>query len=489
MDLFKTLKDLEFRALGVDPINPSSLPEGFFVSFRQIGLPINERDYTVDKVKIANTVKDIAEIYQTVNKVEIPADQQLDTMEGKIEDINTEIANQGEAALYNTFQLTNEKIRLNSSYSVEPGTQKIHSTWEGILNGATIDLRDIDTEDALSKKFKEFSDKYLTEEMIEEERELMSIIEEEEEEMEEAYAELVAEGKLRLWRTRGKRYARRLQRARNMYRIKTRDYRQAMAILDAEGIDPAAFLISRAKSLYESHKIAVGANALMIPHTTIVPSDWASTRSRGWITYDESSYKETYSSKGSKIEAGGGLGLNFGFWSIGANGGYTSKKETMDLDSEGMSIHFEYKLAKIQRPWMDTSILRAQNWYLKSNTAQIYSEGCISDGTFGQEFEDQRNIFLPSVITSLILVKDIEIEWKRDSVHYDAISKEIKGGATVGIGPFRFGGSYGKTNESKNYELDGDERKLTIDGIQLIGYVSEILPKSPLVSSPDRDNG
>src|SRR5664279_2457731 len=43
-DVFKVLKDLELKAVGLDP-NSKKMNEGYFTSFRSIGLPIHMEDY------------------------------------------------------------------------------------------------------------------------------------------------------------------------------------------------------------------------------------------------------------------------------------------------------------------------------------------------------------------------------------------------------------------------------------------------------------
>jgi len=44
MDLHKILKDLEAKAIGLEP-GKEELQKGYYVSFRNIGLPIRSRDY------------------------------------------------------------------------------------------------------------------------------------------------------------------------------------------------------------------------------------------------------------------------------------------------------------------------------------------------------------------------------------------------------------------------------------------------------------
>jgi hypothetical protein len=43
-DVFKILKDLEMKSVGLDPTT-NKMQEGYFVSFRSVGLPIAKQDF------------------------------------------------------------------------------------------------------------------------------------------------------------------------------------------------------------------------------------------------------------------------------------------------------------------------------------------------------------------------------------------------------------------------------------------------------------
>ena len=43
-DVFKILKDLELKSVGLDP-QTQRMQEGYFVAFRPVGLPIHKDDY------------------------------------------------------------------------------------------------------------------------------------------------------------------------------------------------------------------------------------------------------------------------------------------------------------------------------------------------------------------------------------------------------------------------------------------------------------
>lgn len=58
-------------------------------------------------------------------------------------------------------------------------------------------------------------------------------------------------------------------------------------------------------------------------------------------------------------------------------------------------------------------------------------------------------------------------------------AKSLKTGGSIGFGPFRVGGSYSSSSEERNtkYHFEGDT--LVIEGMQMIGFINNIIPKCP----------
>jgi hypothetical protein len=91
--------------------------------------------------------------------------------------------------------------------------------------------------------------------------------------------------------------------------------------------------------------------------------------------------------------------------------------------------------------------------------------------------------FLPSIVTSLILVKDLSIawqDWKRD---WQSQVESTSGGASFGYGPWAVHGNYSHHGQKRDFTADTEGERLRVPGIQLVGYVSTIMPPSPAVDS------
>jgi hypothetical protein len=73
------------------------------------------------------------------------------------------------------------------------------------------------------------------------------------------------------------------------------------------------------------------------------------------------------------------------------------------------------------------------------------------------------------------------VKFKSDDVAnmMNYISKQNEVGASVGYGPFSIGGSYQSGNEQRNIKSHVSGSELIIEGLQLIGFINNLIPKSP----------
>lgn len=97
-------------------------------------------------------------------------------------------------------------------------------------------------------------------------------------------------------------------------------------------------------------------------------------------------------------------------------------------------------LVDIKRSWLDTSLLNLSNWFLEGD----YKKHCISDGTMSQQLSDRNleHIFLPYIVTSLILIKDLSISWENwQSDGQSRVDSDSSIGS-IGYGPFAVSGNY-----------------------------------------------
>ena len=169
---------------------------------------------------------------------------------------------------------------------------------------------------------------------------------------------------------------------------------------------------------------------------------------------------------------------------MGGNFDSESSKTSLSMNTSDLEVNFSYCAVDIVRPWLDMSLLNLQNWFLMGD----YPKNCISDGTMQQELPADRGkepVFLPSVVTTLILVKDLKIKWGNWKSDWQTQESHVSGGGSVGWGPFAVSGHYSHGEESRDFVADSAGESLSVSGIQLLGYVSMIAPPSPGQNSSD----
>ncbi|MFZ1852088.1 MAG: hypothetical protein WAU15_07645 [Nitrosomonas sp.] len=496
-DVLKVLKDLEYKAVGVDPEN-KKMPEGYFVSFRPIGLPIPEEDFRNPWTPTGSNLKEILSsmpkpgstpgtaVTDAGTTTPVSASAQLD----KNQFIAAGIGESMQSFL-NTFMLTDDKLVMSNDYRTMPGSGKVNDAWYAIINGANGIPSDMELSDEIKKALdaakailmdKDGNPTPHYESYAKYEEEYRDAVKSRDKQYANALSDPM---KLQMWPIQGKIYQDEVEEAWDKWQgfgFKV-EIEKAVAILAAQGVDPAILLIARAKHKYENSLINIP-NIGNIPYTFMLPRKWYSATGGGWNSYSESDFHNEvhFNSSSSRTSAGGGL--NLGFFTIGGQGSVNTQRTNLDIKTTNLSIKFEYTVVDIKRPWLDTTLMNLSNWFLVGD----YPASCISDGTFGQELRvnnPTEMLFLPSIVTSLLLVRNLNIRFDGASTHSDTFSKTVEGGGFIGYGPFAICASHSSKKKSSNFSFDSDGQGITVEGVQLIGAVSVINPASPKKASKD----
>ena len=136
-DVFKMLKDLELKAVGLDP-KTNKMLEGYFCAFRSIGLPIRKEDYDNPWDPFGgNLAQNIDKAVAQIPPAKDPKD--APTTGSSTIDINKAFAaniGQSQRNYFSTYALVNDKLQMNNDYSVMPGSSHLDDTWYAIITGA-----------------------------------------------------------------------------------------------------------------------------------------------------------------------------------------------------------------------------------------------------------------------------------------------------------------------------------------------------------------
>jgi len=137
----------------------------------------------------------------------------------------------------------------------------------------------------------------------------------------------------------------------------------------------------------------------------------------------------------------------------------TSTEPAEPVRSNEFSMSFDYCIVNLERPWFNTSMFHYSNmWYCRTLKEDYFSTGTKDEHNSG---------VFKCIPTAMILIKDLKIKaaWTDD----DKRNAEN----SVGLGIFNLGDSTFKENELVN------------PGIQIIGWMCEVMPRLPLRGDPN----
>jgi hypothetical protein len=258
---------------------------------------------------------------------------------------------------------------------------------------------------------------------------------------------------------------------------------KAISTLAAQGTDPAIALIARAKKRFQNSLFAFPGYG-EIPYITLSPRTWYDAdNDEGWNEYSSTtSHSESHYTASQTSYSGKG-GFNFGLWAGGASFEHSDSQVISSAEMRNVQIRFNYAIVDIDRPWLDTSLLNLNNWFLVGD----YKKHCISTGLMSQQKpgDGAEPTFLPSVVTSLILIKNVHISWDNWKEQWAAHKEATKGSASVGAFCFCARAKYSHAQQSRDFSDDTEGEELVIPGIQVLGYISQILPPCPQRDSKD----
>lgn len=211
--------------------------------------------------------------------------------------------------------------------------------------------------------------------------------------------------------------------------------------------------------------------AMDFKYTTLFPTGFLNSDS-GWIDFSYSSDEQTQASRKNAKKFSGGFGaLGFG----GASGKGSTSKETESSKSDSFEIAMKTAEVPISRPWLDTVFLESSAWRFKPEAA-VKGVGQLSDGK--REPDGPRGSLI-GYTTSVIFAKDIRLttsDMEKNSARYE---KELAGKAGARWGIVSFGGGGGGTVERTDVNATVKDGKLTVEGMQVIGFRVRLLEKAP----------
>jgi hypothetical protein len=205
-------------------------------------------------------------------------------------------------------------------------------------------------------------------------------------------------------------------------------------------------------------------------YTTLLPGNFAT--SPGWTKFSfyENDYESHFDKQTSAWGASGGL--NLGLFSIGASASGSKVDIATSQKASGFYAELEFTQVPICRPWFDPGFFAMRAWTL-DDTWNLNFDKKVSNGA---ERPVGRLVAYP--ITALF-VRNVKFSFNESDSASRYAKSQIGAGGSVGWGPFSIGGSYSHGSERRDVSFHGEGGRFEIPGIQLIGYVNNLIPKSP----------
>jgi len=207
----------------------------------------------------------------------------------------------------------------------------------------------------------------------------------------------------------------------------------------------------------------------------LLPGGFA--RSSGWLKLSELELHKKRRSSSSSRDWGASGGLNLGFVSIGGSGGGSRSDHQVSFGQESFGIDFEYTQIEIVRPWFNPNFFLSRGWKPRDEFIRDHNGQALHSD--GKEKPQGLMIGYP---TKALFIRNLTITSQSLASFMSKHEDDVHGGGSVGWGPFSLGGHYAQRNRRSESNLDVHAASFTVNGLQLVGFLSALFPYS---ANPD----
>lgn len=205
------------------------------------------------------------------------------------------------------------------------------------------------------------------------------------------------------------------------------------------------------------------------------PANWTDENNPNFTELKISGGNTKLRSKSTEHSFSVDTNVNYGLIKIKANAEGSFEHSTSSADKDSVEISAMIAKVNIQRPWFSESLFRLNYW-----SSNLFKKGEISNGKI-----DSTNAsnYIPMYPVAFIVARDITIKADFSHEEEEHFKESIKTSISVGYGPFSVGGSYGYGRTEDSFDSDFQNGEIKIPGMQIIGWVSKIVPFSPKLDS------
>jgi hypothetical protein len=307
---------------------------------------------------------------------------------------------------------------------------------------------------------------------------------------------------------------------------------RALAVYESQGINMQQAQIAKAKKQLDIWSLGLAGVPTNIPYSYVDPSEWADPTADD-IGFEQLTIKRTSESHAvtsvtdsnrsyywNNQQSSTSQSASGGFFGFGAseatsnadqhsaNGDASSYKFQQNMSDQfnDLEIDLEWALVSIYRPWLISDLFYMNNWYIQGQRAN-----CISDGTIKTQVRSSTPL-LPLIPEQMLVIRNVSVKssnwgdnaatlnrlYGSDQATTDASQSSVGGSVGVGFGPISFGAGvqhadskaqgqgsgYTAGNATSYRGASFDGSTLTINGAQIIAFLSDIVPPSPAMDDP-----
>lgn len=137
----------------------------------------------------------------------------------------------------------------------------------------------------------------------------------------------------------------------------------------------------------------------------------------------------------------------------------TKQTTGQPVTSSNFSLSLRYCIVQVKRPWLSTAYLLSRGWYIPG-----YKAGELSTGTAGSN----DGIFAALPI-GFIVVRDLKISANWTDAEFKTASE------SMAFGPF----------STLGLKVDKASSSLVVDGMQIVGWICQVMPVLPPNADPE----
>lgn len=142
-----------------------------------------------------------------------------------------------------------------------------------------------------------------------------------------------------------------------------------------------------------------------------------------------------------------------------------------------LEVSMEVKRVNVYRKWFDQDVLRNAYWTLPKTV----SGGVISYGSLVRN-QTAPLPGMPLYVSSIFVCRKLNLKTRIDKADRSSFEKSMSVHAKVGLGPFTLSGGYDKRDTGKDVKTAVSDVGISCDGLQIIGYLGSVPPRSPIAS-------